>query len=106
MKRISVVEAMRTLASISVALFHFCNQLSSAGAQLIAQYGWLGVDLFFVISGFVITLSLHGKGYSLRNFPAFLIRRLVRLEPAYLVSVAAIIILWRLSSMVPVCGQM
>jgi peptidoglycan/LPS O-acetylase OafA/YrhL len=92
---------MRALASISVALFHFCNQLHSAGAQLIAQYGWLGVDVFFVISGFVIPLSLHGKGYGLRNFPAFLIRRLVRLEPAYLVSVAAIVILWRLSNMVP-----
>jgi peptidoglycan/LPS O-acetylase OafA/YrhL len=98
-KRISVVEAMRALASISVALFHFCNQLHSTGAQLVARYGWLGVDVFFVISGFVIPLSLYGRGYGLRDFPLFLLRRLVRLEPAYLVSIAAVVVLWHASSL-------
>ena len=101
MKRISVVEALRALASISVALFHFCNQLNSIGAQLIAAYGWLGVDVFFVISGFVIPLSLYGTGYGFKDFPFFLCRRLVRLEPPYLVSIALIIVLWRASSMAP-----
>jgi peptidoglycan/LPS O-acetylase OafA/YrhL len=101
MKRISVVEAMRALASISVALFHFCNQLYSTGAQLVASYGWLGVDVFFVISGFVIPLSLYGRRYGVRDFPSFLLRRLVRLEPAYLVSIAAVVILHYASSMAP-----
>jgi peptidoglycan/LPS O-acetylase OafA/YrhL len=101
MRRISVVEALRALASVSVALFHFCNQLSSAGAHLIASYGWLGVDVFFVISGFVIPLSLYGRGYGLRDFPLFLLRRLVRLEPAYLVSIAVVVFLWYASSMAP-----
>jgi len=101
MKRISIVEALRALASISVALFHFCNQLNSIGAQLITAYGWLGVDVFFVISGFVIPLSLYGTGYGLKYFPFFLFRRLVRLEPPYLVSIVLIIILWHASSMAP-----
>jgi peptidoglycan/LPS O-acetylase OafA/YrhL len=101
MKRISVVEAMRALASISVALFHFCNQLHSTGAQLVAKYGWLGVDVFFVISGFVIPLSLYGRGYGLRDFSPFLLRRLVRLEPAYLVSIAAVVVLQYASSLAP-----
>jgi peptidoglycan/LPS O-acetylase OafA/YrhL len=89
------------LASISVAAFHFCNQLDSTGAQLAAKYGWLGVDVFFVISGFVIPLSLYGKGYGLRDFPSFLLRRLVRLEPAYLVSIAVVLVLWYASSVAP-----
>ena len=101
MKRISVVEALRGLASISVALFHFCDQLNSIGARLIGAYGWLGVDVFFVISGFVIPLSLYGTGYGIRDFPFFLFRRLVRLEPPYLVSIALIIVLWHASSMAP-----
>jgi peptidoglycan/LPS O-acetylase OafA/YrhL len=101
MRRISVVEALRALASVSVALFHFCSQLSSTGAHLIANYGWLGVDVFFVISGFVIPLSLYGRGYGLRDFPSFLLRRLVRLEPAYLVSIVVVVFLWYASSVAP-----
>jgi peptidoglycan/LPS O-acetylase OafA/YrhL len=101
MHRISVVEALRALASVSVALFHFCSQLDSNGAQIVAAYGWLGVDVFFVISGFVIPLSLYGTGYGLRDFPSFLLRRLVRLEPAYLVSIAVVLILWHASQAVP-----
>jgi peptidoglycan/LPS O-acetylase OafA/YrhL len=101
MSRISVVEALRALASISVALFHFCNELNSTGAHLVTEYGWLGVDVFFVISGFVIPLSLYGRGYRLRDFPPFLLRRLVRLEPAYLVSIAAVVILWHASNAAP-----
>src|SRR5580658_10222082 len=101
MSRISVVEALRALASVSVALFHFCNQLSSTGAHLVTRYGWLGVDVFFVISGFVIPLSLHGRDYELRDFPSFMLRRLVRLEPAYLISIAVVIALWYVSSAAP-----
>lgn len=101
MNRISVVEVMRALAAISVALFHFCNQLHSAGARWVANYGWLGVDVFFVISGFVIPWSLYNRGYRLHEFPSFMIRRFVRLEPAYLVSVAAVIVLLHASNMVP-----
>ena len=72
MRRISVVEAMRAAASISVALFHFC-----------------------------IPLSLYGRGYALRAFPSFLFRRLLRLEPAYLVSISIVLILWYASSLAP-----
>jgi peptidoglycan/LPS O-acetylase OafA/YrhL len=38
-----VVDALRALASVSVALFHFCNQLDSNVAHVVAAYGWLGV---------------------------------------------------------------
>ena len=100
-KRIGVIEMLRALASISVALFHICGQLNSVGARLVTTYGWLGVDVFFVISGFVIPLSLYGRRYGLRDFPSFLLRRLVRLEPPYLVSIVVILVLWHVSSIVP-----
>ena len=96
-----MIEALRGLAALSVALFHFCNQLQSSGAKLITQYGWLGVDVFFVISGFVIPLSLYGRNYRLRDFPLYMLRRMIRLEPAYLVSIALVIVLWHASSMAP-----
>lgn len=78
------VDALRGVAALAVALFHFSGQLSSPLALAFKSYGWLGVDVFFVLSGFVISLSLQGKGYALKDFPAFLLRRLVRLEPPYL----------------------
>jgi peptidoglycan/LPS O-acetylase OafA/YrhL len=101
MQRISVVEALRALASISVALFHFCNPLHSIGSHLVARYGLLGVDVFFVISGFVIPLSLYGKVYTVRGFPTFLLKRLVRLEPTYLVSIIVAVVLWYAASVAP-----
>ena len=99
--RISIIEAMRGIASIGVALFHFSSQMTSEIPKLLHSVGWLGVDIFFVISGFVIPLSLHGKGYSVRSFPNFLLKRLVRLEPPYLASIGLTLLLWHLSAMSP-----
>src|SRR5215469_10894654 len=99
--RIPIIELMRGLASISVALFHFSGQLSSGISKVLTSYGWLGVDVFFVISGFVIPLSLYGNGYTISDFPRFMLRRLVRLEPPYLVSIALGILLWHASNMAP-----
>lgn len=47
-----------------------------------AVYGWLGVELFFLISGFVICMSCWGK-----RPQDFFISRVVRLYPAYWVAV-------------------
>src|ERR1019366_8424925 len=52
-------------------------------------YGGLGVAAFFVISGFVIPLSLERSGYRVSSFGRFLLRRFVRLDPPYLVAIAA-----------------
>jgi peptidoglycan/LPS O-acetylase OafA/YrhL len=55
----------------------------------------LGVEIFFVISGFVIPYSIWKlyPNYSIRLFPKFLARRIVRLEPPYVISLALVIIL-------------
>jgi peptidoglycan/LPS O-acetylase OafA/YrhL len=68
---------------------HFLNQLAS--------YGWTGVELFFMISGFVICMSGWGRR------PAdFFVSRVVRLVPAYwaatLLTAAVIMIFPRLTS--------
>ncbi|MBS0517123.1 MAG: acyltransferase [Proteobacteria bacterium] len=99
--RIAIVEAMRGLASIAVACFHFSVLSSSPIGRFAHAYGWLGVDVFFVISGFVIPLSLHGRDHSARDFPKFLMRRLARLEPPYLLSIALVLAAWQLSTLAP-----
>jgi hypothetical protein len=100
-RRVPVIELLRGLAAISVVLFHLSNSMESETPRVLTAYGWLGVDVFFVISGFVIPYSLHGTGYSIRNFPRFMLRRVVRLEPPYLASILFAVMLWDLSLMVP-----
>jgi peptidoglycan/LPS O-acetylase OafA/YrhL len=91
--RIESLQIMRGLAATSVMMFHFtaANLIfrevypSFAGAL---HYGFLGVEAFFVISGFVIPHAMAEAGYRLRaDATTFFLRRLVRLEPAYLVSI-------------------
>lgn len=93
-KRVVLIDQARGLAAFSVAWFHMTNQyhdrVSSTGSL-----GWLGVEAFFVISGFVIpnALASYPSTYTWRDFPDFLTRRMIRLEPPYMLSIALVIAL-------------
>jgi peptidoglycan/LPS O-acetylase OafA/YrhL len=50
-------------------------------------FGQYGVHLFFIISGMVIPWSLYKNSYKIKNLFSFLAKRLLRLEPPYLVSI-------------------
>ena len=85
--RIGVINALRGFAALAVAWGHFvAGQGKYLG--LSGKYGYLGVDIFFVISGFVIPWSLYRSGYVLRDYPRFLVKRNIRLYPPYLTSIA------------------
>lgn len=91
--RIEVLDFLRGIASLAVALHHFCGILAPGLLRSASFYGQLGVEVFFVISGFIIPYSLYRGGYTLRNFPVFVAKRVVRLDPPYLVTIALIILL-------------
>ncbi|WP_041640871.1 acyltransferase family protein [Magnetococcus marinus] len=100
------VHALRGVAALSVAWFHFThgNEIFAAyGGWLVAlgNHGWAGVEIFFVISGFIVPLSMHRAGYHWRHLWAFIGKRLARVEPPYLLSIVSILILNSLSSMHP-----
>jgi exopolysaccharide production protein ExoZ len=71
--QVASIQWLRALAAMSVVMFHACDtRLAAAGAA--------GVDVFFVISGFIMWVSTAGRD----NSPmGFLWRRLVRIAPAY-----------------------
>jgi peptidoglycan/LPS O-acetylase OafA/YrhL len=101
------IEVLRGIAAFSVMWFHLTNGNASflpSNSLLKASgtYGYLGVQLFFVISGFVIPYSLFLQGYRIKaDGLGFLGRRIVRIEPAYLVSAVLIVVLQVASALTP-----
>ncbi len=80
--KILSIEYLRGIASVMV-LFHHINIELNANQILerIFFEARLGVQTFFLISGFVIPLSLWTTGYKIRRFFKFLLRRSVRIDP-------------------------
>lgn len=87
--RIASLDGLRALAILSVCIFHFyfffpSHESVSYGSNYadlpIAKYGYLGVMLFFAISGFVISQTLHSSSSSSH----FFVKRFARLFPAML----------------------
>ena len=76
-KRYKELDSLRGLAAMLVVFFHFTWGCDKAG--FIFWYGNAGVDLFFMISGFVIFLSLN----NVNNVTEFAIHRVARLFPTY-----------------------
>lgn len=82
--RIEELDGLRGLAVLAVVGNHYLAWLPAVGSG----YGWLGVDLFFVLSGFLITsilLNLRGQENYFRTFYA---RRALRIFPPYFIGIA------------------
>ncbi len=88
--KIGIVGALRGFAALAVCWFHFTFG-QSHWLKWSGQYGWLGVECFFVISGFIIPFSLYQYRYSIRDYFRFLGKRLARLHPPYLASIVVVI---------------
>lgn len=90
MKHLYGLDILRVASALAVMLFHFAFRGEAAGdlpaleipefLKAIASYGYLGVSVFFIISGFVISYSAEDqKPYD------FLVSRLVRIYPTFLI---------------------
>lgn len=93
--RIGYLDGLRGLAIIWVIMFHaysrwpeYLNFVSKTQDVSIFQYGFLGVQLFFMISGFVIFMTLDKS----KNFFEFIKKRWLRLFPAMLIATILIYI--------------
>ena len=92
---IKALSGLRIVAAVWVVLFHFRPLLQQASPPLsealapILDCGAQGVDLFFILSGFVLTwnyLDRMGPAWSTRATLHFLWLRLARVWPVYLVT--------------------
>ena len=95
-ERLLFIDGLRCIAVLWVVLYHFTHnspfgecfteKLPSC-LYAVAWNGYLGVEIFFVISGFVIALSLTKASLTPRFVLGFAIRRYVRLFPPYIAAV-------------------
>jgi len=99
-KRILELDALRALAAINLVLFHFTHVYSvkygySSPLGFEWPYGAYGVELFFILSGFVNSMSLLRRGQ-----PAdFVAARMIRIVPFFLIAIVANVWILRLAPM-------
>ncbi|MFJ6570488.1 acyltransferase family protein [Streptomyces sp. NPDC091292] len=93
-RRLYAIDGIRLIAALMVAVHHYAgtSRVDQPGNLIwdrpvsdimptvfrFATYGWIGVEIFFVISGFVICMSCWG-----RTPRQFFVSRVIRLYPAY-----------------------
>jgi peptidoglycan/LPS O-acetylase OafA/YrhL len=88
--RLYEIDLLRITAALAVVIYHYTfsgyarhlTSIAYPALSVVTRYGYLGVDMFFTISGFVVLLSAWG-----RRPHEFVISRIVRLYPAYWVAV-------------------
>ena len=84
-KRIPALDGLRGLAILLVLLYHTYPRHRYDPISLLSDFGWLGMDLFFVLSGFLITGVLFDTLKDPHFFRNFFARRALRILPAYVV---------------------
>ena len=95
-KNLQLVQVLRGVASMLVVLLHVTNNLEIVSGQRFCfnlfLFGGSGVDIFFVLSGFIITYtSSKGLSQPAKMFP-FIRRRLVRIFPTYWIIITLFLI--------------
>jgi peptidoglycan/LPS O-acetylase OafA/YrhL len=83
--RLAVVDSLRGVAALSVVWCHLAGFGVFAAS---ARYGWLGVYIFFVVSGFILPYTLFQADYKISSYGKFLLKRICRIDPPYFLSIA------------------
>ena len=78
--RYEILDGLRGVAAMIVVAFHLLETYSKGPAYQVLNHGYLAVDFFFVLSGFVIGYAYDDR-WNCMSLKGFFKRRLVRLHP-------------------------
>jgi peptidoglycan/LPS O-acetylase OafA/YrhL len=104
-KLIAEIDGLRFIAILSVVLYHAIGHFFTPPAagqspsnllHWISLKGWFGVQLFFIISGFILSMPFaenHLQGKPPISLKKYFKRRLTRLEPPYIINLLALLTL-------------
>ena len=85
------MDGLRAFAILPVILFHFKPTTGAlAWTAWLCNRGWIGVELFFVLSGFLITGILVDSAHKPNYYKNFIVRRALRVLPLYYIYLAAV----------------
>ena len=84
MRRVPELDGLRALAATLIVAFHIWPEA--------IPWGWAAVDLFFVLSGFLITAIIIEHGETRGFLTAFYMRRGLRIWPPYFVLIAVLVV--------------
>lgn len=92
---------IRGVAAIAVLFHHFGEKMEAIFPPLavvapIRGHGNLGVDLFFILSGFIMTYvySQHLRNFSVEDYRKFIVKRFARLYPNHLTALLLLLGIW------------
>jgi peptidoglycan/LPS O-acetylase OafA/YrhL len=89
--QLSTIQALRGLAALGVTLLHLSGLQMLEGLRAdtgIFAYGWIGVDLFFIISGFIMVWVTQNISSTPTTAIRFMTSRIVRIYPLWWVCVS------------------
>lgn len=86
--RFDILDGLRGVAAALVIWYHFGEGFATSPVDQMMNHGYLAVDFFFVLSGFVLGYAYDGRFRSgVMNFGKFFLRRVIRLQPMVVLSV-------------------
>ena len=94
--QLNSIVLLRGIASLMVCYYHFAGTIPhfigpSNPLKFFAPFGKYGVEIFFIISGFILPYALHKSNYQVKNYLRFLSKRIIRIEPTYIFQLVSII---------------
>jgi peptidoglycan/LPS O-acetylase OafA/YrhL len=91
MSRILELDGLRAVAILLVLGCHYPG--FAERARRIPEFGWIGVDIFFALSGYLITAILLGLRGRTAPYRTFYSRRMIRILPPYLVTTLFLLVI-------------
>ena len=82
-----LLDGLRGVAALLVIWYHFFEAFATSGVDQRFNHGYLAVDFFFVLSGFVIGYAYDDRWKNGLTTKQFILRRLIRLQPMVLFAV-------------------
>ena len=109
-KRLDSIQCLRGIAALLVLFFHLAEFQREMAYENIADIalvsglwdrGWAGVDLFFVISGFIMVYVTRETGHSLNDVRQFLVSRITRIYPLWWVCAGIMVVYFWMTYGIP-----